>query len=62
MEDTRLMDIYRFVVKNGFYSVGREKFLDTDITHEEMKELVQLACQARGAKMDGMENSGRAEG
>jgi hypothetical protein len=52
MDDHRLREIYRFVVKNGFYSVGREKFLDTDITHEEMKELVLLACQGKGFEMD----------
>ena len=48
MDEKRLHEIYRFVVKNGFYSVGREKFLDTDITHEEMKELVLLACRGKG--------------
>ena len=53
MDDRRLREIYRFVVKNGFYSVGREKFLDTDITHDEMRELVILACQGKGFEEPG---------
>jgi hypothetical protein len=58
MDDQRLREIYRFVVKNGFYSVGREKFLDTDITHDEMRELVIMACQGKG--FESQDATGRA--
>jgi hypothetical protein len=45
MNAERLQEIYQNVVHRGFYSVGREAFLSTDITHSEMVELVKLACQ-----------------
>ena len=48
MDDQRLHDIYHCVVHEGFYTVGPEKFKASDITHEEMVELVLLACRGKG--------------
>ena len=45
MTEERLQEIYACVVRNAFYTVGREKFLDSDITHDEMVELVKQACK-----------------
>jgi hypothetical protein len=47
MTEKRLEEIYRSVVVNAFYSVGREQFLDSDITHDEMAELVKMACAGK---------------
>lgn len=49
MDAARLQEIYQNVVERGFYCVGREQFLSTDITHVEMVELVKLACQGADA-------------
>jgi hypothetical protein len=47
MTDERLKEIYDSVVVNAFYTVGREQFLSSDITHEEMKAVVRLAFESR---------------
>lgn len=49
MEETRLNEIYEAVVERAFYTVGRDPFLSTDITHDEMVELVKLAVKASKA-------------
>jgi hypothetical protein len=54
-----LQEIFEIVVHRCFYSVGREQFLNTDITHEEMVELVKMACQnqARDPHKTGQTNT-----
>lgn len=45
MTEERNREIYECVVVNSFCTVGREKFLDSDITHDEMVELLKRACR-----------------
>jgi hypothetical protein len=45
--EQRLEEIYHAVVKDGFYTVGKDPFLTSDITHVEMQELVGLACAGK---------------
>jgi hypothetical protein len=47
MTRRRLKEIYECVVINGFYSVGRDQFLSSDISPEEMKELVVMAFASK---------------
>ena len=47
MKGERLEEIYDLVVNRGFYHVGSEPWLNTDISHEEMQELVQMAYQSK---------------
>ena len=51
MTDERLKQIYEYVVVSTFYTVGREKFLDSDISHEEMKGSGGDGVCGKGSKL-----------
>ncbi len=53
MSDERLREIFEFVVKRGFYHVGSEPWLTSDISHEEMRQLVELALAGKGLSASG---------
>lgn len=46
MTPERLKKIYEAVVVNSFYEVSNDAFLDSDILHSEMVELVAIATRA----------------
>lgn len=47
---TRFMKIYEAVVTEGFYQVSNEGFLENDITHDEMVEILKMAKDSLGER------------